>query len=198
MKTYTKVAGTIAALALIAAPALAHNEASAASPSVSAKVKAEQHRDEVKQKIQEKKAEIKEKVSDKQKQKIANFWDNMTKRLEILIRNQRRLADQISNRLDKLSAEGKDVTAARAKLADAKKMIQAAEDALHAGTASISNIVAQNDPKTALQKVRQLNKDVLEKIKDAHHALVDVMKAVKEANVKASPTSSPTPTPTVQ
>ncbi len=198
MKTYTKVAGTIAALALIAAPALAHNEASAASPSVSAKVKAEQRRDEVKQKIQEKKAEIKEKVSDKQKQKIANFWDNMTKRLEILIRNQRRLADQISNRLDKLSAEGKDVTAARAKLADAKKMIQAAEDALHAGTASIASIVAQNDPKTALQKVRQLNKDVLEKIKDAHHALVDVMKAVKEANVKTSPTSSPTPTPTVQ
>lgn len=162
-------------------------------------------RTEIRQKIEEKKAEIKEKreevkakVADKRKERIQSFWDHMKKRLQRLIDNQTKLADRIAKRLDKASANGKDVVALKTQLDAAKALIKQAQDALNAGDAAVADIIAKNEPKDALKKVQQLNKDILAKIKAAHEALNKVIRATKGLGEKPTPTptASPTPTPT--
>ena len=162
---------------------------------VPAKTDEKQNKQEVKDQEEQQNRDKKEaKQVEKRKEEIQKFWDKMVHRLQILIRNEKNLADRIQKRLDALISQGADVIDAKAKLAIARTKIADAEKALANASAQVSSIISSNDAKIAFSKVKDLNNQVLAKIKEAQRALVDAINATSA--IKPSPSSTPTPTPT--
>lgn len=172
---------------MLAAPLVSLADTTYASPTPTPSTKAEAH----KEKEKENKAEREAKKLAEQKDRILKFWNKMSHRLSILIRDQQRLADRIEKRINKMAADGKDVTSFRAQLATARTAITEAQSALDNAKSLVADAIANNDAKTALKKVQDINKDVLAKIKVAHKDLVDLIKSMSAA----TPTPTPTPTP---
>lgn len=196
-KVLTSAAITLAFVAGVASPAFAIEGTATPKPTAKPiKTEIKQRVDELKKKVEEKKTEVK----DKRKDRVQKFWDNMKKRLEVLLRNQAKLADRIEKTINDRAAKGKDVTELRAKLAEARAKIAEAEAALKDADGKIAGIVTDNDAKEALKKVNELNKEVMAKIKAAHQALVDVLRIRKgeKPSPSVSPSASPTATPSVQ
>jgi chromosome segregation ATPase len=188
VKVLTSAAVTLAFIAGVASPAFAIEGSATPRPT------AKPTRTEIKQRVEElkKQAEVKK---DKRSERVQKFWDNMKRRLEILVRNQNKLADRIEKSIDQRAAKGRDVTELKAKLAEARAKIAEAEAALKDADGKVAGIIAGNEPKEALKKVNELNKEVLAKIRAAHQSLVDVLKIRK--GEKPSPSVSPSVSPTV-
>ena len=87
--------------------------------------------------------------------------------------------------------EGKDVTALKAKLEIAKNKITDAATALGNAKAKFITMTASTDPKAVFKQVKDLVRGVEQKIKDAHHALVDVVKSIKGASGADKATTTP-------
>jgi len=124
------------------------------------------------------------------KENIQKFWNKMKHRLQILIQGQEKLANRIEKKLDKMKEDGRDVAAPEVKLDNAKVLVKAAGDALVSADIAVADAIKNNEPKVALEKVRTINQGILAKIKAAHSALVDLIRATNETR------RSPTPTPT--
>ena len=141
------------------------------------------------------------KVQERDQEQEQRLKEKMQHRLERLIKTQKRLADRIGKRLDKAAANGKDVTALRAKLNDARVLIAQAETELKNATQKIKDLIASGvDPKDILKQAKELNQKVLKAIRAAHEALVDIITSTKGLGGKPTPTptptASPSPTPT--
>lgn len=138
---------------------------------------------------------VKNQFTEKHKETVRKFWGKMAKRLGVIVRNEKKIAEKMAKRIEKRAAAGKDVVAAQAKLEEGKKLITEAETMINNGSANVEKILASGvDAKTAMEQVRQLTKDVVAKIRAAHSALVQSLKEAR--GLKATPTPSPTPTPT--
>ncbi|HXK36270.1 MAG TPA: hypothetical protein VJ553_01710, partial [Candidatus Paceibacterota bacterium] len=72
----------------------------------------------------------KNQLTEKHRETIRNYWNKMAKRLGMLVKNEKRIAEKMAQRIDKQAAAGKDVTAARVKLEEGKKLIGEAETML--------------------------------------------------------------------
>lgn len=148
----------------------------------------ERVRAKVQERNQEREQKLKEKAQN-QRERMGTFWEKMQRRLERLIKNQKDLADRIGKRLDKAAENGKDVTALRAKLNDARVLIANAETELASATQKVKDLVASGaDPKEILKQVRELNQKVLKAIRAAHEALVDIIVNTKGLGGRPTPT----------
>ncbi len=123
----------------------------------------------------------KQKREEKKKEQVERLWSKMEYRLDILIHNQEKLANRISNRLTSLKDDGKDVGVLETKLTNAKVLVTQSQEALAAGDAAVALVLKNNDSKTALSEIKEINKDILEKIKSSHASLVEVIKGVNSA-----------------
>jgi len=186
MKKY--VSGVVLGVFLLSGSSALAQESPSSSVKASVEVKKEE--------LRAKKEEKKEARVDKKKERLQQFWNSMKHRLQALLKNQNRLADRIEAKLKKLKENGRDVAAQEAKLATARVAIKAAEDALKAADAAVADAIKNNEPDVALKKIREINKGVLEKVKAAHDALVDVMSGTKPGKLpKPSGSVSPSPSP---
>lgn len=193
----TLLAGTIAVAVLVLASGSAFAEETA-RPTPNPKTRLEQAEkkvEDLKKKVEErqvkndaKKTELEQKRKTKNQERIDKFWAQMKRRLTQLIKNEKNLSERIGKKLDERAAAGVDVTELKRKLAAANVLIADAEKALTDADSQISAIVAGNEPKDALKKVQELNKGVMEKIRKAHQALVDVISSFRKAPTKPSPT----------
>lgn len=157
---------------------------------------------------QEVRGTLKEKVARRleswRQARMLNWWSRATNRLEKLIKREDRVAEKISNRLDRLAGAGRDVTQLRADLNIAKTKITDARTALASASSQVEDILKNNEPKVAFDKLHQLHKNVIGKIRIAHAALVKVLAETRGFSVTPIPTASstvlplatPTPTPT--
>jgi DNA repair exonuclease SbcCD ATPase subunit len=191
------IAAVMAALLVgSVAPALAQGKPSTVPGQGSSR------REEAKERMQEKREEMKERLSNARQERIKSWFKRMQKRLTMLIDRQYRLADKIQVRLDRAAENGKDVTSLRADLAAARTKIDTAKQALTGMAGQIDSILEDNSPREAFAKLHELQKDVFNKIREAHRALVKVIASLRgiggatTPSVTPSPTSSPTATPT--
>lgn len=133
---------------------------------------------------------------EQRKENILKFWNNMKKRLGLLIRNQDRLASRIEKKIAKMKEQGKDVAAAEVQLVEARRLIGLSREGLAKGDTAVANIMEQNsDPKIALEKVKVVNKEILERIKTSHKGLVKVLELLSGKTPTPSPSLSSTATP---
>lgn len=178
-------AAAFAVAALLVVPAFA-DEQSSPSPKSGQDQQKQSTEDRVRD-LEKKKEQLEERRRTKNQERIQKFWEQMEKRLSVLIRNEKKLAERIDSQIAKRTAAGADMADTSGKLKKARTLIADAEKSLTDAASAITKIISGNEPKDAFAKVRNLNKDVLDKIKAAHKALVDVFSQVKQAR--------PTPTP---
>jgi chromosome segregation ATPase len=150
-------------------------------------------RDQMKDRREALKEEFKERISDFRKDRVRGWLRRMQARLGGLIDRLDRLADRIERRIQKAADAGKDVARARAALADARTKIAEARRSLDAMTAQLETILKDNPPREAFAKVKELQKGVFAKIREAHRALVHVLVVLRGNSGDASPTPTSTP-----
>ncbi|HAL24251.1 TPA: hypothetical protein DDZ49_02445 [Candidatus Wolfebacteria bacterium] len=111
--------------------------------------------------------------------------------LMVRITNLEGLAAKIQARIAKIQAEGKDMTLANTKLADAQKAIVAAKAELAILTKADTAMIASAKPATGFANIKNKTaKNVVVKIKAAHKALVDVIVIMKGQGTPGSATST--------
>lgn len=157
-------------------------------------------RPEISQRLEEKNQKRTEKQQtkiEKKREQLKKFWEKMVHRLGVLIRNEERLANKVQEKLNQAALRGKDVTALNKKLEDAKKLVADAKKALSDAPGKVLDIIKNSEPKVAREKIKALVKEVRQKIKDAHRALVNVRKELKGLKGGPSPSPSPSISPSV-
>lgn len=144
---------------------------------------------------QEKRATAKTKLDERRAQNIRKFFAKMGRRLEAAISRLEKMAEKIASRIQKFEERGGNVSEAKAKLEAARAKIAQARVAYDDAKAKLENALKSDTPKDAFNKVREvLVKGVVEKIKEAHRALVEAVRALKGTGLgegaKATSTSS--------
>lgn len=214
---------TIFSLALTASMALGGPLplvlAQEATPSPALRERLQERRQEFREKVQEKRQDVRERLQEKRqdvsqetrekrkeerqkqlderkRERIRNFFEKMGKRLEAAIERLEKMASKIESRIQKFEAEGKDMSASKAKLALARAEIQEAKDAWIAAQGQFESALNAADFKEAFKTVREtIVKGVRDKIKEAHAALVDVINSMRGLSGRVKPSPSPSPTP---
>ena len=160
----------------------------------------EQKRQEIMQEIQKTQQEfknnaqqridaLKKHFSEVRAKRIDQFFNNMVTKMENAIDRLNFNFDRISKYLDKLAGEGKDVAAFKTQLDAAMAKMQGAVDAINDAKTKFGAMTTSTDPKRAFKDVRTLIGNAEKKIKDAHRALVGVVKLIKGSSGTATTTS---------
>jgi hypothetical protein len=168
-------------------------------------------KEEVKQRVEAKKSEIKEnkqelkqiqkdfkKINTDEKQMVINrkFWRQQVQRLRVLLRNEDRYADNLEDKIDDLALSGKDVTALDKKIEDARTTILNLRKEIRTTTIAIEDIIKNNDPKVAKEKINQSMQVIKDKIKAVHATLVAIRNDINNLKSSPTPTASPAPSAT--
>ncbi len=157
--------------------------------------KSKEKADQDKTKMEEKKAKDQDKTQ-RLVDNIRNFWADMVKKLETLLKNEDRAVSGLSDKLDKAATKGKDVASFRKQLDGVKKLLADARTSLKDAGSKVENILkTETDTKLARQKIMDLEKGIRGQIKTAHQALEDVRKAMKGLGEELKPSKSPSLSP---
>lgn len=114
---------------------------------------------------------------------VVRYFEKMMLRFEAADNRLMKIADRIESRLNKFSQEkGKDVTALKAKLLDARAKINEAEDAIREAKNKLESALNSDTPKEQFAALKSLVQDAKEKLKAAHAALVKVVAEIKGAS----------------
>ncbi len=144
--------------------------------------------DAVKAKVAEKRVEIKAQLVARAKANIEQFARVLTAAIE----REQKLSERVASRIDKLAADGKEVSAAEASLTVAATELAAATADLESlkAKAEVSADVAANastTPKDAFGEIRPLLESAKKHVRAAHDAIVKAVKSLREISTpKAS------------
>jgi len=127
----------------------------------------------------ERRAEVAQKIGQRREALIRAYAERMIRRFEAALERLTRLGDRLELRLIKLEENGIDVAHARELLGESRNKIQEARGKIAETETEIYAALGSDDPKEAFGKVRELLKGAVEKIKEAHRALVDAVRAIK-------------------
>lgn len=123
------------------------------------------------------------------KARLQEAVTNMERSFEARITGLEGLAGRIQTRIGKLQLEGKDMTAATAKLTEAQKRITEAKTELATLKKADVAMVASAKPATAFGNVKnKYAKNITVKIKAAHKALVETIVLMKGQRGSATTT----------
>lgn len=133
-------------------------------------------------------------AAEKRLQLVRNFTSKMENRFNVNIRTLESLSARIASRVAKLDQAGKDTAQAKTKLAEANAKIQEAKDALAKMQQDIESAISTVQPKKAFELVKNKTiKVVMEKIKEAHKALVSAIVTLAKVNGGSNETATSTP-----
>lgn len=144
----------------------------------------------VKEEVKEKISQTKEMLAEKRKALITNFYYVLKKRLEAAVERLKKLGTRISSRLDKLTAQGYDVSALKVKLADAQTKLSEVEKTISLLDPQMTGVINSETPKVAFEKVRNNLKEIKQNLKDVHQEYVEIIVEIKALLPKT--TVSPT------
>lgn len=113
--------------------------------------------------------------------------DALVKQLNLSISNLTQISARISARIDKLAAEGKNMTEAKAALVTANAKIETAKTAIAALVAYTPTTSADASVTVQLEKPRQIGAAAIKAVKDARDSFRVVVKAI----VKVVPATTP-------
>lgn len=126
------------------------------------------------------KNQLKSKLTEEKINKVRGSFAKIENRFNVHTRNLDSLAQRIENWVIRASQEGKDVISAQANLNDAKMKIQEAQEAAIKLRTDIDDMIYADNPKEKFGIIKNdMTKNVAEKIKAAHRALVQVIISLK-------------------
>lgn len=122
---------------------------------------------------------LQKKFGEHKAERIEELFDGMIRKFEKVISNLRVISDKVGGRIDRVAGGGADVDEYREKLADADEKISAAERILEEIKAKFDQSSQSQNLKTELKSIKSLTKDFTATIKEAHGALLVVLKDMK-------------------
>ncbi|MDP3764148.1 MAG: hypothetical protein Q8Q95_00840 [bacterium] len=148
------------------------------------KERLQEKRKEIETKVGEKKTEVRKRLETARAGLVRMYVNRMSARYDAAINRLDNLAQRIGTRLEKVSADGKDIKAYTKALTEAKTKIETAKTKL-AETKTALNMVSDSElPKTDFESARTKLSETKDAIKDAHTALVDVVNSIKGSSNK--------------
>ncbi|OGF82118.1 hypothetical protein A3B18_03350 [Candidatus Giovannonibacteria bacterium RIFCSPLOWO2_01_FULL_46_13] len=172
----------LVSFSLLSAPVMAHETSTPHPHATSTRATSTKPRENVQNKIQEKREEVRAKLSAARIRNIRNYFKTMGRRIEAAIERLEKLAERIESRIEKMEERGVDVAKAKTELAEAEVKITEAKTAFADAKAKLEAALSSETPKESFKQVREgLVKGVVEKIKAAHQALVEAIRALKAA-----------------
>ncbi len=110
------------------------------------------------------------------------------KQLTVSLNNLKQIRERIGSRIEKATSEGRDLTKAKELLITADAKITAAINAVEAlkaympgSVTATSSVETSTEASVDLNKPRQMGEAAIKAIKDAHEALVAVVRAIAQA-----------------
>jgi len=159
-------------------------------------------REEFKLKAQERKDDLKKKLGAQRAERIEQFFNNMVRKFEEAIERLDNNAKRVSAMLDKVAANGRDTTALKSKLEEARAKIMDARQAFEGAKTKYTEAAKDPDFKVAFAKVHEVVAGVAEKVKEAHRALAEVISSIKGLGMIKQPAGTAgtpvTPAPATQ
>ena len=143
--------------------------------------------------VQQNQEENRARVQETRKARIRQFFGLMEKRLEAVIARQVRLAARIESRLSKLASAGEDVSIQSAKLVAAKALTSEAETLVGELGGGLEAVLEANDPKAAFSEVKGQVKAIVDKLKESHRLMVEIITEIKGLRVGNSGVLTPKP-----
>lgn len=156
------------------------------------RVEIQDKREVFKEEAQKRREELKKRLGEKRAENIEWFFGNMAQKFENAVDRLEKFAGRIEGHLNKAKAKGKDVVSLENQLSLAREKITAAQNALEDAKTRYSQVAGSSDFKTSFKKVKELVKSVAEKVKEAHHALVEVVNSINGLGVEKPATTTPT------
>lgn len=155
-------------------------------------LEAKNKREDFKKEAQQRIGALKKRVGEERAKRIEQFFAQMARKFENAIDRLEGLADRVESRLTKAEEAGNDVSKIKDRLKSARDKIASAETALNDAKAKFKEMANSQNPKEAFRQVKVLVQGVAQKIKEAHRALVDVVKSVKGLRLGNEATSTST------
>lgn len=139
----------------------------------------EGRKEAIKQAVEEKREEIAEKV----KERLAEHISKVIERHNAALTRLENVARRIESRITKMEAEGVDVAKSKELLATAKMKITEASVSIAAVKPKADQVLA-GDIRTLYPELKDLISVAKEDLKEAHAALIDVIKNLKPGQNK--------------
>ncbi len=124
--------------------------------------------------------------------RLTNLAANVSNRLDAYVRRITNVTDRLESRANKMAENGLDVTAARAKIAEARTELEKARQSLINIDSAVNNFVRSENPRTYWQQVKATYMSARDAIKAAHRATVETLLLLKTASAPAPTASSTT------
>jgi hypothetical protein len=118
------------------------------------------------------------------KTRIVNLCANMSNRFEAVVNRLQTIATRIDSRIAKLEGEGRDITAAKNAVADARVALKEATAALATIDETVNVFVTSEDPQAKWSDVRKTFVSIHKNLMDARQSLrtaIGALKPVPEA-----------------
>ena len=128
---------------------------------------------------------------DMRKDEFAARKNALVKQLNVTLNNLKQIRERISSRIDKASSEGRDMTEAKKLLITADAKISAAELSVTAVLNFTPTASSTASTTIDLNKPRQIGETAIKALKDAHEALVAVVRAIAHAMGLGNATTTP-------
>lgn len=152
----------------------------------------EARKEEIKAKVEERREAVAEKV----KERLDKFMQNVIERFSAAQDRLEELANRIDSRLQKMEAEGVNVSSQKTKLAEAKAKIAALGTSI-ATLETKSKEVVSGDTRALYPELKTSVEGVKAEIKAAHASLVDIVESMKGmSGKKVAPKTASTTTAT--
>lgn len=161
-----------------------HNEARARFEE--RRTQMQQRHEEMRQRIEARHEELRErwearkvKLSEMRKQIIKNHIERIIKRMKATVDRLTRLADKVDERIGIIASDGADVSNATSLMTDARGAIARAQTELNEATAGLRAAPETDNPAEGIGNARARFENVKAALREAHAALVEVIKSLK-------------------
>ena len=143
---------------------------------------ANERREAVETAVEERRAALSERLQER----ITNLAANMSNRFDQVIVRLQNILNRIDSRADKIAAEGKDISEAKAALARAQDALNDAKALMSDIDAKVATVVGSPEPRTEWQNLKRSYTEAKEQIKTAHTELRNALVALKGARIEAA------------
>lgn len=127
--------------------------------------------------------------------RITNLAANLSTRMDNTAARLNQISGRLETRIDIESSTGKDVTAARMHLSDAKSEIEIATNALLTIDSAVFSMVTSADSKTAWLPLRETYINISNNLHQAHESLRLSVESLSKSPVNATSTTATSTNP---
>ncbi|PIT91157.1 hypothetical protein COU17_01800 [Candidatus Kaiserbacteria bacterium CG10_big_fil_rev_8_21_14_0_10_49_17] len=139
----------------------------------------------------ENRAEAKARLEVRAQERILAFVERMVHRMEAAIERLLTLAERVESRITKFEERGLDMTEPRRLLSLSIDASAEASASLTEAEAAVRVMIDSDTPRNKYPEVKALFRETVKKIRDAHQALVEVIRSIKaEVSVQSDADAS--------